>query len=78
MEPINKNLEKLDRIKIDLDNKKSLYEASFKKLEDEKEKSSKKLNQVKKELDNNEEKLNSASNSYQKGLIDFKYQKENG
>lgn len=78
MDPINKNLGMLDKAKIDLDNKKSLYEASFKKLEEEKEKSSKKLNQAKKELDNNEEKLNSASNSYQKGLIDFKYQKENG
>lgn len=78
MEPINENLRRLYKAKIDLDNKKSLYEISFKKLEKEKEKSSKKLSQAKKELANNEEKLNRALDSYQKGLRDFKYQKENG
>lgn len=78
MEPINENLGKLDKVKSDLDKKKSLYETSIKKLNDEKDQSSKKLSQAKKELDKNEEKLNNSLNSYQKGLRDFNYQKENG
>lgn len=78
MDPINENLGKLDKVKSDLDNKKSLYETSVKKLNDEKDQSSKKLSQAKKELDKNEEKLNSSLNSYQKGLREFNYQKENG
>ncbi|EEB36355.1 efflux ABC transporter, permease protein [Anaerococcus hydrogenalis DSM 7454] len=78
MEPINENLGKLDKVKSDLDKKKSLYETSIKKLNDEKDQSSKKLSQAKKELDKNEEKLNNSLSSYQKGLREFNYQKENG
>lgn len=78
MDPINENLGKLDKVKSDLDNKKSLYETSVKKLNDEKDQSSKKLSQAKKELDKNEEKLNNSLSSYQKGLREFNYQKENG
>lgn len=78
MDPINENLGKLDKVKSNLDKKKSLYETSIKKLNDEKDQSSKKLSQAKKELDKNEEKLNNSLSSYQKGLRDFSYQKENG
>lgn len=78
MDPINKNLEKLNKEKESLDEKNLLYKESKNKFDQEKINGSKKLDKAKKDLDQNEKSLNEGLVSYKNGKRKLNEEKVRG